>query len=87
MGRQDMKVKVYTMEYCPYCESAKKLLKLRAVEFEEIKVASDDDAEWDRLYKLSGMKTMPQIYHGDKLIGGYDSLSALDRKDYLDSLK
>jgi glutaredoxin 3 len=81
------KVKVYTMSYCPFCESAKKLLKARGIEFEEIKVAEDDDAEWDRLFKLTGMKTMPQIFYGEKLIGGYDSLSALDRKNNLDSLK
>lgn len=81
------KVTVYTMEYCPFCESAKRLLKQRGVEFKEIKVDTNDDAEWDRLYKLSGMKTMPQIFNGDTLIGGFDSLSALDRKDSLQSLK
>jgi glutaredoxin len=47
----------------------------------------DDDAQWDELEKKSGMKTMPQIFHGDRLIGGFQDLSTLDQKDQLGSLK
>ncbi len=80
-------VQVYTMDYCPYCERAKSLLKKRGVEFQEIRVADDDDAKWDELYRLSGMRTMPQIFHGKKVIGGYTDLAAQDAKDQLASLK
>ena len=82
-----MKVLVYTMNYCPYCERAKALLKKREIPFQEILVAEDDDAKWDELYRLSGMKTMPQIFHGERLIGGYTDLAAQDSKDQLASLK
>ena len=81
------KVRVYTMNYCPYCERAKSLLKRRGVEFEEVRVAEDDDAKWDELFKLSGMKTMPQIFHGERLIGGYTDLAEVDAQDQLASLK
>jgi glutaredoxin 3 len=84
---QDKKVVVYTMDYCPYCERAKSLLGQRGVPFTEIRVAEDNDAEWDRLEKLTGLKTMPQILHGDRVIGGYIDLAALDRQDQLSSLK
>lgn len=80
------KLKVYTVGYCPYCLRAKQLLSSRGIEFEEISVAEDDDKEWERLYQLSGMRTMPQIFNGNQLIGGYDDLSALDQKDQLKSL-
>lgn len=80
------KVKIYTMAYCPYCKQAKQLLSQRKIEFEEILVEEDNDHEWERLYQLSGMKTMPQIFNGDQLIGGYNELSALDKKDQLKSL-
>jgi glutaredoxin 3 len=80
------KVKVYTMSYCPYCTRAKQLLSKRGIQFEEIMVGEDDDAQWDALYKLSGMRTMPQIFNGDQLIGGYTELAALDQKDQLKSL-
>ncbi len=78
---------VYTMDYCPYCEQAKRLLKQRGVAYTEVRVAQDDDAEWARLYKLTGMRTMPQIFAGDRLIGGYQQLAELDRQDQLASLK
>ena len=81
------KVVVYTMDYCPYCERAKMLLGTRGVPFTEVRVAEDDDAQWARLEKLTGMKTMPQILHGDQVIGGYMDLAQLDRKDQLSSLK
>lgn len=81
------KVKVYTMNYCPYCVRAKELLKQRGIPFTEVKVEEDDDAQWEALYQLSKMRTMPQIFHNDTLIGGYNELAALDQKDKLTSLK
>ena len=82
-----MSVRVYTMDYCPYCERAKALLKQRGIAFEEIRVDSDDDAQWEELHRRSGMRTMPQIYRDDQLVGGFQELSALDQKDQLSSLK
>lgn len=78
---------VYTMDYCPYCERAKLLLKQRQVNFKEVRVAEDDDAEWDRLFKASGMKTMPQIFKGKELIGGFTELAERDSQDELASLR
>lgn len=75
------------MDYCPYCVRAKHLLTQRAISFEEILIPEDDDAKWDALFKLSGMKTMPQIFAGERLIGGYTDLAALDKADKLESLK
>ena len=75
------KVTVYTMDHCPFCERAKSLLKQRGVAYEEIRVSMDDDAQWIALEKKTGMKTMPQILDGEKLIGGFNDLSALDGKD------
>ena len=80
-------VKVYSMESCPYCVSAKRLLSQRGIPFQEIIISRDDDQERERLYKVSGMRTVPQIFAGEKLIGGFTDLAALDKKDSLDSLK
>ncbi len=81
------KVILYTMDYCPYCERAKQLLTKRAVAYQEIRVAEDNDAEWDALYEKSQMRTMPQIFCDDKVIGGYSDLANLDAQDQLASLK
>lgn len=78
---------VYTMDYCPYCERAKSLLKQRGIAYQEVRVAMDDDAKWDELYQTSGMRTMPQIFHGERLIGGYTELAEQDQIDQLGSLK
>jgi glutaredoxin 3 len=75
------------MEYCPYCVRAKQLLEQRGIAFQEVLVADDDDAQWDALFRLSGMRTMPQIFLGDRVIGGYSDLAELDKKDKLESLK
>jgi glutaredoxin 3 len=81
------KITVYTSENCPYCTKAKQLLGDRGIPFTEVKIGWDDDAQWDAFFKKSKMKTVPQIFNDDALIGGYSDLATLDQKDSLDSLK
>ncbi len=81
------KIVMYAMKNCPWCEKAEKLLTKRRVAFEKIMVEYDDDAKWDELYAISGMNTVPQIWAGEKLIGGYPDLAAIDKMDKLASLK
>jgi len=78
-------VRVYTKDYCPYCTMAKKLLEGRGISYEEIEIK--EPQEMMDLVAKSGMRTVPQIFHGEKLIGGYDQLAELDKKDALGSLK
>lgn len=80
-------VTIYTKAYCPYCVLAKDLLTKRGIDYQEILVDDDDDVQWKRLEALTGMKTMPQIFHKDKLIGGYMELNELDQKTRLVALK
>lgn len=82
------KIVMYSMTTCPHCVRAKELLKARGVDCEEILIGMDDDAAWAMLYKKSGgMKTVPQIYCDEKIIGGYPELAALDKADRLESLR
>ncbi len=78
-------VTIYTTPYCPFCVRAKKLLTQKKVAYEEIDVSSDDDAR-DKLAQRTGQQTVPQIYIGDKHIGGSDDLYALEHKGELDAL-
>ncbi|MFZ9595619.1 MAG: glutaredoxin domain-containing protein [Bdellovibrionia bacterium] len=80
-------VTVYTMRFCPYCDRAKKLLSDRKIPYREILVEEEDDAQWDALFQRSGMRTMPQIFAHDRLIGGYTELAQLDQKDGLASIR
>ena len=80
-------VTIYTMSNCSYCERAKALLKQRGVAFTEIHVDLNDEPQWRALHARTGLRTMPQIFSGDSVIGGYSDLAALDSKDGLVSLK
>ncbi len=70
-------VKIYTTNYCGYCVAAKRLLQTRAIAFTEEDV-SGDDAKRAWLVQTTGRRTVPQIFIGDRPIGGFDDLSALD---------
>ncbi len=80
------KVVIYTMNHCPHCVSAKNLFKSKSIPFEEILLKEEDDAAWDRLEKETGYKTMPQIFIGEKFIGGYSQLASLNASGELDEL-
>ncbi|MBC7397363.1 MAG: glutathione S-transferase N-terminal domain-containing protein [Bdellovibrionales bacterium] len=81
------KITVYSMLNCPYCVKAKNLLTQRGVNFETIMIDDWVDSKWDDFAKKSGMKTLPQIYADDQLIGGYTQLAEVDAKDQLASFK
>ena len=69
-------VTIYTTTYCPYCHAATDLLKERNINYEEIDVTSNNEKRiW--LVKTTGQRTVPQIFFGEKPIGGYDDLSAI----------
>jgi glutaredoxin 3 len=74
------KVVMYTTAVCPYCQRAEMLLKQRGVEqIEKIRIDLDP-ARRDEMIEKTGRRTVPQIYIGDRHVGGFDDLSALDRE-------
>ncbi len=73
------KVKMYSTGVCPYCERASQLLLSKGVtEIEKIRIDLDP-AQRDHMMEITGRRTVPQIYIGDKHIGGFDDLAALDK--------
>ena len=64
---------VYTTQYCPYCRLAKEFLKSKNVAFREVDV-SEDESMRERLVKMSGQETVPQIFADGQSIGGYEQL-------------
>lgn len=79
------RVRVYSTDYCPYCVMAKRLLDRKGVAYDEIRVDTDD-ALRQEMMRLSGRRTVPQIFVGETHVGGFDDLSALDRAGGLDPL-
>jgi glutaredoxin 3 len=78
-------VTIYTTPYCPYCVRAKRLLERKGVAYREIDVAYDDQARI-RLAEQTGRRTVPQIFIGDRHVGGSDELHDLDARGELDPL-
>ena len=73
-------VRMYTTQVCPYCLRAKALLKQRGVEqIEEIRIDLDP-AQRDHMMKITGRRTVPQIFIGSTHVGGCDDLMALDQR-------
>jgi glutaredoxin 3 len=78
-------VTLYVSDWCPYCQRAKNLLTQKQVIFDEVNV--DDDAKFrEEMTARSNRNTVPQIFIGDKHVGGCDDLFALDRSGELDRL-
>ena len=78
-------VRIYTTRTCPYCVRAKRLLERKKVSYEEIDVSVDDGARL-KLMEDTGLRTVPQIFIGDRLVGGSDDLHALEERGELDPL-
>ncbi len=79
-------VKMYCTAVCPYCTMAEKLLTKKGVaNIEKIRVDLDP-SQLQEMMKITGRRTVPQIYIGDRHVGGFDDLSALDAGGELDPL-
>jgi glutaredoxin 3 len=80
------KVVMYTTAVCPFCLMAERLLRARGVaEIDKIRVDLEP-ARRGEMMQRTGRRTVPQIYVGERHVGGYDELAALDRAGGLEPL-
>ncbi len=79
------RVTIYGNTTCAYCGAARMLLTKKAVEFEDI-VITDNPRNQEEMFAKSGRQTVPQIFIGETLVGGFDDLCALDKSGKLDEL-
>ena len=80
------RVEIYTKFLCPYCSRAKKLLTDKGVAFEEYDITMGGEKRAEMLQRANGRHTVPQIFIGDRHVGGSDDLAELDRNGQLDPL-
>lgn len=78
-------VTIYSTRVCPYCVRAKHLLDGKHVAYTEILVDEDPEKRAEMMQK-SGRRTVPQIFVGERYVGGFDDLYILDRTGGLDPL-
>ena len=79
-------VKMYSTGMCPFCLMAERLLVAKGVhDIDKIRVDLEP-AKRAEMMQRTGRRTVPQIYIGDRHVGGYDELAALDRAGKLEAL-
>lgn len=78
-------VRMYSTRLCPYCMMARRLLKSKGVEVTEIPVDADPEQR-RRMGEMTGRWTVPQIFIGERHVGGFDDIHALDQAGQLDPL-
>jgi glutaredoxin 3 len=76
---------IYTTKFCPYCIMAKRLLDRKGANYTEINVDAEPGLREEMMIRTR-RRTVPQIFIGDRHIGGFDDLYALDQLNQLDPL-
>jgi glutaredoxin 3 len=71
-------ITIYTRAWCPYCTAAKDLLKERGAAFTEIDIETVSTARQEMIQRAKGRTSVPQIFIGERHVGGCDDLYALD---------
>ena len=80
------KIRMYSTAVCPFCLRAERLLNSKGVtDIEKIRVDLDPRQREEMINK-TGRRTVPQIYIGDRHVGGFEELAALEHAGKLDSL-
>jgi glutaredoxin 3 len=77
---------MYSKGWCGYCDRARSLLERKGASVREIKVDEDPAEQKAMLSRTGGLRSLPQIFIGDRHVGGFSELYALDRTGELDSL-
>ncbi len=78
-------IRLYSSQFCPFCFRAKAILQQKGADFTELNV-DGNPALRQQMIQESGRHTVPQIWIGQKHVGGCDDLMALDRAGELDRL-
>ena len=78
-------VTVYSDEICTLCHSVENLLNVREIPYEKVMVEEGTDA-YEELVQRTGMKSLPQVFVGSLLLGGYRETLAADQAGMLADL-
>lgn len=76
---------MYCTAACPFCQAAERLLVEKGAKIDKVRVDLEPRRRGEMMQK-SGRRTVPQIWIGERHIGGCDDLYELDREGGLDPL-
>ena len=78
-------ITIYSSKFCGFCVAAERLLQNKDLEYKIIKV-DEDPSKFEHMVKITGRRTVPQIFIGDHHVGGFDDLSAANQSGELKKL-
>ncbi len=76
-------VTIYTTAVCPFCIAAKRLFKNLDVEFSEVLLDRDPALRMRLAEENEGWRTVPMIFVGDQMIGGFSEVKSLHNEGKL----
>lgn len=79
------RITLYTSAVCAYCHAAKNFLASKGLEWTEVRIDTDP-GERERMVARAGRTSVPQIFIGDRHVGGYDDMMAMHRAGQLEPL-
>jgi glutaredoxin 3 len=79
-----MPVTIYTKPFCPYCAAALELLDSKGVDYQEFDISGKPELRAEMIQRSGGRMTVPQVFAGDRHLGGCDDIYALDARGELD---
>ena len=74
---------MYTKQWCPFCAKTKALLRSKGLEWSELDVTRDEALQAE-MVERSGRRSVPEVFLGGELVGGYDDLARLNATGELD---
>lgn len=78
-------ITIYSSKFCGFCVAAERLLQSKDLDYKIIKV-DEDPSKFEHMVKITGRRTVPQIFIGDHHVGGFDDLSAANQSGELKKL-
>lgn len=86
------KVEIYSSPFCPFCWSARSILRRKGIDFEirpirfYLGVKLPTRTYRDMIARTGGDGTIPQIFVDGRYLGTDDTLEELDREGRLDDI-
>ena len=77
---------MYSSSYCPYCTNAEKLLLEKGFDITDKVLVDENPDELEKMMKITGKRTVPQIFIDGIYIGGFEELRASDLSGELDKI-
>lgn len=78
-------ITIYSSKFCGFCVAAERLFQNKDLDYKLIKV-DEDPSKFEHMVKITGRRTVPQIFIGDHHVGGFDDLSAINQSGELKTL-